>query len=142
MIRKFEKQEDLDRIMEIWLESNIEAHSFIDKSYWERNYDLVKKLLPTADIYEYVIDGEIVGFIGVADKSYIAGIFIDIRYRSKGIGKELIDYCKDIYDILKLDVYENNYKAVSFYKRNNFKIEKKTLEKDSNAYEYHMKWES
>lgn len=31
MIREF-KMEDLDRIMEIWLNSNIDAHPFINKN--------------------------------------------------------------------------------------------------------------
>ena len=34
MIREF-KIKDLERVMESWLESNIDAHSFIDKKYWE-----------------------------------------------------------------------------------------------------------
>ena len=41
MIREF-KIKDLERVMEIWLESNIDAHSFIDKKYWEDNYEIGK----------------------------------------------------------------------------------------------------
>ena len=33
---------DIDRIMEIWLESTIKAHDFIEKKYWEDNYNTVK----------------------------------------------------------------------------------------------------
>ena len=33
MVRDFQA-EDLNRIMELWLETNIQAHDFIKKSYW------------------------------------------------------------------------------------------------------------
>jgi|ADurb_Val_02_Slu_FD_contig_31_443557_length_1925_multi_4_in_0_out_0_4 hypothetical protein len=41
MIRRF-KIDDLDIVMKIWLESNIKAHDFISKSYWQGNYEVVK----------------------------------------------------------------------------------------------------
>ena len=33
MIRKM-KPADLDAIMEIWLSSNLDAHSFVGRQYW------------------------------------------------------------------------------------------------------------
>ena len=33
MIRKF-RMEDLERVMELWLNTNIQAHDFILKEYW------------------------------------------------------------------------------------------------------------
>lgn len=53
MIRPFETK-DLDAIMEIWLNTNISAHHFIDSQYWKDNYDLVKEQLPTANINVYL----------------------------------------------------------------------------------------
>ncbi len=43
MIRKF-KNEELDTVMSIWLETNMKAHDFINKSYWQGNYDMVKEM--------------------------------------------------------------------------------------------------
>ena len=42
MIRKLDNK-DVNRIMEIWLESTIKAHSFIEKEYWQSNYNTVKE---------------------------------------------------------------------------------------------------
>ena len=64
MIREF-KIKDLERVMEIWLESNIDAHSFIDKKYWEDNYEMVKEILPSAEIYLYEENKNILGFVGL-----------------------------------------------------------------------------
>ena len=38
MIRKLEDK-DIDKVMNIWLESTIKAHDFISKEYWESNYN-------------------------------------------------------------------------------------------------------
>jgi putative acetyltransferase len=45
VIRKFEI-DDLTDVMRIWLESNNQAHDFIDESYWRGNFETVKDLLP------------------------------------------------------------------------------------------------
>ena len=49
MIRKFDEK-DLHAVMELWLESNIEAHDFIDSRYWKENYSKVEEMLPQAEI--------------------------------------------------------------------------------------------
>lgn len=41
MIRRAEKK-DYEKIMEIWKNSNIKAHDFIDKGYWIGNYENVR----------------------------------------------------------------------------------------------------
>lgn len=59
--------------MEIWLQTNVEAHDFIPESYWRKNYESVKGMLPDAQIFIYE-DGNIIqGFVGLM-KDYIAGI--------------------------------------------------------------------
>jgi len=84
MIRLFEFR-DVDRIMEIWLEGNLNAHSFIEESYWKNNYKSVKAILPNAEVYVYEVGKEILGFIGM-DADYIAGIFVAEGYQGIGIG--------------------------------------------------------
>ena len=44
MIRKLTTYK-LDTVMKIWLETNIEAHSFISKEYWHKNFEMVKKMI-------------------------------------------------------------------------------------------------
>ena len=96
MIRAF-KENDLSVVMQIWLDTNIKTHSFISKYYWMDNYDMVKKILPQAEIYVYEENGtkQIEGFIGLTD-NYIAGLFVKEDMQSKGIGKQLLNYAKGI----------------------------------------------
>ena len=61
------READIDRVVNLWLDSNIKAHYFISDQYWERNIDLVKEMLPQAEVYVYENDFQIEGFIGLND---------------------------------------------------------------------------
>lgn len=138
MIRKFEKK-DTNAVMEIWKNENIRAHNFIAKEYWQDNYEYVKDILPKADIYVYILDEKIVGFVGV-NKNYIEGIFIDINNQHSGIGTSLLDKIKENKDNLTLSVYKKNENAISFYEKNNFIIANENIDKSTNEIEYTMTW--
>lgn len=140
MIRQFKKN-DLPAVMQIWLDTNIKAHDFIPKEYWENNYEIVKEILPDAEIYVHVDDtaGFIDGFIGLTD-NYIAGIFVKEDKQSKGIGKQLLNYVKNIKPNISLSVYQKNTKAVRFYKREQFKIVSENVDDITNEKEFIMEW--
>ncbi|WP_042477098.1 GNAT family N-acetyltransferase [Bacillus ndiopicus] len=140
MIEVWKDVNTIDVLMDIWLNTNIEAHSFISREYWEGNYELVKSMLPTADLYIYSQDEKVVGFAGIVEESYIAGIFVLKDYQSQGIGKALLDFCKTKYKKLALDVYCKNEQAIAFYKRNNFIVATQSVDASTNEKEYHMIW--
>ena len=136
MIREL-READLDQVMELWLQSNEQAHAFIKEEYWKGHYREVRKLLPSAEVYVYEENGEIKGFIG-ADGPYIAGIFVDFRSRSMGIGKQLLDYVKLRKSTLTLQVYEKNERAVSFYRREGFIVREKLVDEETGETEFQM----
>ena len=138
MVRKF-KNEDLDKVLDIWLNVNINAHSFIDKNYYINNFNYVKEALPSANIFVYEENNEILGFIGLND-SYIEGIFVKENSQNKGIGVILINYIKNLYNNLTLKVYKKNIKAINFYKKQNFIVLKENLDEDTSEIEYIMKY--
>lgn len=140
MIRQFKKN-DLPAVMQIWLDTNIKAHDFIPMEYWENNYEIVKEILPDAEIYVHEDDtaGFIDGFIGLTD-NYIAGIFVKEDKQSKGIGKKLLNYVKNIKPNIGLSVYQKNTKAVRFYKREQFKIVSENVDDITNEKEFIMEW--
>ena len=87
MIRKMEEK-DISAVMQIWFETNIKAHNFITKAYWTSKYEMVKQILPEAEVYVYEEgkNGQIDGFIGIND-CYIEGLFVKESAQSMGIGK-------------------------------------------------------
>lgn len=138
MISNF-KIENLQEIMNIWLQSNTQAHDFIPESYWIGMVPVVKEMLPSANIYVYYHDDQIVGFIGFND-SHIEGIFIDPKYQSQGFGKQLLDYAKEISNTLTLNVYDKNMRAKSFYLRENFKVIEESIDSSTDEKDLLMKW--
>lgn len=141
MIKKIEFLEGnkLDRIMELWLETNIKAHDFIDRNYWQSNYEVVKEMMPNATIYAYQEEDAIQAFVGLME-DYVAGIFVSNDMQSKGIGKKLLDYCKTVKVELSLHVYQRNERALHFYLREGFVITKEKIDENTNETEYEMKW--
>ena len=138
MIRKFKKN-DINDVMQIWKNENIKAHKFISKEYWENNYSYVKEILPNSEIYVYVIEENIVGFIGL-DQNYIEGIFIDTNNQCNGIGTSLLNKVKENRNILTLNVYKKNINAIKFYKKNDFVITRERIDIKTNEIEYTMTW--
>ena len=138
MIRKFEKN-DINAVMEIWVNENIRTHNFIVKEYWKDNYEYVKDILPKADIYVYILYEQVVGFVGT-NNNYVEGIFVDINNQHSGIGTSLLDRIKEDKDNLTLNVYKKNANAIKFYEKNNFIIKSENIDKDTNEIEYTMTW--
>jgi len=139
MIQDFNISE-LEEVMKIWLDTNIKAHDFIPEQYWLNNFVLVKNLLPQADIFVYQDNSRIQGFVGITNKSYIAGLFVTEQFQSRGVGSALIEQCKQLYLFLELDVYVKNEIAVDFYKKHGFKIQKEKINDDTKEKEYFMVW--
>lgn len=140
MIRSL-KNSDLESVMQIWLDTNIKAHNFISKDYWTDNFDLVKEILPQAEVYVYEDEASntIQGFAGMTD-NYIAGIFVSDKSQSKGIGTKLLNYVKNLKQELTLSVYQKNVRAVKFYKRENFEIQSANIDENTGEKELIMCW--
>lgn len=140
MIRKL-KPEDTGQVMKIWLEGNTGAHHFVPQDYWESQYESVQEQLLQADVYVYVQNKKIKGFAGMAG-DYLAGIFIDKKYRSMGIGKELLGHIKAVYPRFSLHVYQKNQRAVRFYLREGLSVSSEGMDEDTAEADYTMIWDS
>ena len=139
MIRKLQKT-DINRVADIWLKTNLKAHYFIPEQYWTNNYEVVKEMLPQAEVYVYEDDKIIQGFIGIND-GYIEGIFVSDEMQSCGIGKLLLEYIKNKKARLRLNVYQKNTRALSFYQREGFDIQCERLGDVTGEKEYTMLWQ-
>lgn len=138
MIRRY-KIEELETVLNLWLQTNLAAHDFIAEEYWRGNYELVKKMLPDAAIYVYEESHVILGFIGLTG-NYIAGLFVDAQSQSKGIGKALLDSVKNSHSELSLHVYKKNGRAVKFYRREGFAVSGEQTEESTGETELVMNW--
>ena len=139
LIREFQR-DDINKVADIWLDTNIKAHNFIPAEYWKSNFKSVKEALLLAEVYVYEYDTEIQGFIGLSYE-YIEGIFVSAEMQSQGIGKILLNYVKGKRNKLILNVYQKNTRAISFYQREGFEIQYSGLDEATGEKDYVMAWQ-
>lgn len=132
---------DLDAVAGIWLDANLQAHHFIPARYWRDHFAPVKEQLAQAEVYVFAEENEILGFVGLSG-DYIAGIFVRSEARSRGVGKELLDFVKQTRPRLNLSVYQKNEGAVRFYRREGFAVQREGVDEPTGEREYFMCWES
>ena len=84
-------------------------------------------MIKNKEIIGYYDNNELVGFL-IFNKSYeiidLLYIVVDVIYRKKGIGSELLKYLIDnsICEKILLEVRCDNSNAIKLYKKYNFKI--------------------
>ncbi|NLM84600.1 MAG: N-acetyltransferase [Clostridiales bacterium] len=138
MIKKLQP-EMIDSVMDLWLRANLRAHDFIGAAYWHSHYDMVRGMLPDAEVYVFEEGGAVRGFIGLTG-DFIEGIFVDAPYQSKGIGKALLDYAKQNRNALSLRVYKKNVRAATFYLREGFAAVREQVDENTGEEELVMRW--
>ena len=135
--------DDTTKIMTIWTKGNFKAHSFIDKDYWLENFNRVKnEYLLKSETFVYEEQKEIKGFISILNNNYIGALFVRNEYKRNGIGRKLINFVKENYDKLTLNVYDKNGEALAFYAAMGFKNKGISIDKETNEKEYTMEWEN
>ena len=140
MIKKLQTA-GIQRVADIWLDANLAAHSFIPAEHWRDNLAFVKEALPQAEVYVYEAEADqtIQGFIGL-NGEHIEGLFVCAEMQSHGIGKRLLDFAKHKKTRLSLNVYQKNTRALSFYQREGFEIQREGLDLSTGEMEYVMEW--
>lgn len=140
MIRAAQKN-DIERIMQIWLESNIKAHNFIDKSFWEERFAEVRDVyLPQSETFVYEDKHQIKGFVSLILDNFIGALFVDTSYQRQNIGTKLLEYIRRTHPSLTLRVYTKNQGALSFYQFHGFKILAQKKDENTGAEELIMSW--
>ena len=139
MIRAFESK-DMDQVMRIWLNTNIQAHFFIDMMYWQNSFEAVKEQISQAEAYVCEVNGQIEGFIGLQG-NYVAGMFVKPELQNRGMGCDLLNHVKKKKNILELDVYQKNWAAIRFYVSQEFSEEDITVDQATGEKQVHMVWE-
>lgn len=139
MIRKI-TNDDLTNVMTIWVKGNFKGNSFIEKDYWLEIYNETKeKFMNVYDTYVFVEENVIKGFVSIKDKE-IKAIYVSPSFIRNGIGKKLINFCKNKYETLILEVYEKNINAILFFSNLGFKNKKIDIEKVHNEKIFIMEW--
>jgi putative acetyltransferase len=124
-----------DQILDVWEKSVLATHDFIAMEDFESIKEIVKTVdFNSLEVYCLIKNTEIAGFIGVAARK-VEMLFLSPNYFGKGMGKKLMDFAISELNIDKVDVNEQNRKAVEFYHKLGFKTYERT-EKDDQGKDY------
>ena len=117
----------LSRLLEIWEASVRATHLFLS----EEEIGSIREYVPQAleGIAHLIAAEEETGcpaaFMGIEDGS-LEMLFIAPEERGKGLGKRLIRYGMEHYDVTRLAVNEQNPQARGFYEHMGFQVYKRT----------------
>ena len=140
-IQKAEMQ-DIESILDIWLNASLQAHGFIPASYWEHQLIPMRDLyLPLAENYVIKENQTVAGFASLLrSESALAALFIAPHQQGLGYGTALIDFFKQQCDELHLNVYTENTAAVNFYRQQGFKTISQAMDQNTGHAELSMTW--
>ncbi len=131
--------DDIANVMQLWLQSNIAAHSFLDAGIWHQKYDSVRSALSPSHTLLYD-DGQLRGFISVTDDAVISALCIVPGAHNKGIGTQLLEHVRESRSCLSIRVYKRNESAVKFLLNRGFVISEEIKAASDTASEYIMEW--
>lgn len=109
-------------IIDVWESSVRATHLFLtEETIQELKIAILEQYLPQLTVF-VVVDhnNNINGFIGIA-KNRLEMLFVSQENRSKGIGKQLLNFAIQQLSVNELDVNEQNPQAVGFYQHMGFK---------------------
>ena len=133
--------EDISRVVDLWYEVSLEAHSFIPAAYWQDKREaMATRYLPRGETHLAVTKNEVKGFASVVG-NYLAAVFVQRSAQGKGFGKGLLNYVKGKRVELELKVYIKNYRSVQFYLSQGFVIVGENMDKETGEIEYEMRWQ-
>lgn len=135
---------DLPALVDLWWAVDREAHRF------RRNRPRAEYLREMTETYVPMMtllvaeagDGRIVGFAGVL-AGYIGLLHVDRRHRGHGTGRALVEAARALSpEKLWVHVFRSNAKALGFYRRCGFTVEKERVRIDPGDESVELVWRS
>lgn len=114
------------QVLTVWEKSVLATHDFLTPT----DFKEIKELVHTINFNDFqvfcLVKGKgISGFIAVEDKK-VEMLFLDPEYFSQGLGQKLLNFAVKELNADKVDVNEQNTKALKFYQKFGFEIFERT----------------
>lgn len=126
----------INQLLEVWEDSVKATHLFLSNEEIKNIKEYVPQVLEGVS-HLVIIENENntpIAFMGIEDKK-LEMLFIKNSERGKGLGKQLLNYSIENYNVNELAVNEQNPNAKGFYEYMGFKTYKRTeLDEQGNPY--------
>jgi putative acetyltransferase len=139
-IRKVQRDE-IEDVVELWYQTSLKSHSFIDKSHFLKNKDeMITRYLPNSETYVAVDSNHIFGFVTMIH-FHLSALYVSNSKQGCGIGSKLLNLVKSQHNSLILNVYKKNEKSVKCYTRQGFQVISENLEERTGEVQFLMGWD-
>lgn len=119
-----------EQVLKVWEISVRATHDFLSPNDFREIKELVSSInFNQLDVFCLTNENIVSGFIGVAEKK-IEMLFLDPHIFGKGLGMQLLNFAVKERKANKVDVNEQNVKAVKFYQKSGFEILARTDQDD------------
>lgn len=118
------------QVLTIWEKSVLATHDFLTSADFEEIKELVSDInFNDFQVFCLTKKNLVLGFVGVSDKK-VEMLFIDPKYFGQGLGQKLLSFAVKELNADKLDVNEQNEKALKFYHKFGFETFERTNKDD------------
>ena len=126
----------INKLLEVWEDSVKATHLFLSNKEVEKIKEYVPQAISKVQ-HLIIIENENktpIAFMGIEDTK-LEMLFIKNSERGKGLGKQLLSYGIEKYNVNELAVNEQNPNAKAFYEHLGFKVYKRVeLDEQGNPY--------
>ena len=117
----------IETLTALWRKSVASTHKFLSASEIDAIEPEVKTGLKNVKnlVVVVALNGEFCAFMG-SEKRRLEMLFVLPKMQGKGIGKKLVEFAIEKYNVASLTVNEQNLQAMGFYEHLGFKPYKRT----------------
>jgi putative acetyltransferase len=114
------RAEDQARALEIWRAAVAATHDFLAPADRVAIGAQVQEMLPAAPLWLAVDETDRpLGFSWLGEGA-LEALFVDPACHGQGVGRALVEHALGLYPVLRVEVNEQNPRAVAFYERMGF----------------------
>lgn len=131
---------DIGAVMQIWLQTNIAAHPFLNALYWHNRYDSARQAVKTAQTFVYESRDGIQGFISLTSEAEVSALCVATGAQHTGIGIRLVEHAKQVHSCLSIKCFKQNELTVKFLLNRGFVPIAEKPDTQTGCSEYTMQW--
>lgn len=134
------KSADMPTISDLWLQTSLQAHSFVADEYWRAEYDtMCHEYFPECEVWLLEESGHLLAFVALHGDE-LSALFVTASRQRQCLGEQLVRFAQRRRSYLELSVYAKNPRALAFYRKMGFVPMCLGACVNTDEAEWHLRW--